>query len=141
MHRELLILVCHDTDGHFADGNRHTVRHLLEHAGYIATFQPRDTQQYLLACHDGGQVIVRAPGLDGTRTFHRIELYLNAESWTPDLFALVYDLMLHGGFGLMDGIQVQQFIVTQPQQISYFPWLPQPPILVRSVHDLEQVLV
>lgn len=140
MHRELLILVCHDADGHFADGNRRAVRHVLEHAEYIIEIQPQNTQQYRLTCRDGGSVILRAPGLDGARAFHRIALYLDTESWTPNLLALVYDLMRHGNFGLMDSIQVQRFIVTQPQQVSYFPWLPQPPILVRSARDLEQTL-
>jgi hypothetical protein len=26
--------------------------------------------------------------------------------------------------------------VTQPQQISYFPWLPEPPLLARTPRDL-----
>ena len=52
------------------------------------------------------------------------------------MLSLVFELMALGGFGLMNNVDVPQFIVTQPQQISYFPWLPEPPLLVRSPRDL-----
>jgi hypothetical protein len=38
----------------------------------------------------------------------------------------------------MNDLDMPQFIVTQPQQVSYFPWLPEPPVLIRNSQDLGQ---
>lgn len=140
MHRELMILVCHDADGHFADGNRCAVRSILEQSDYLANIYPLDSTRQLITTGDGGQITLRASGLADNRAFHRIELYLVSSTWTPDLLRLVFDLMQRGGFGLMDDIDSAHLFVTQPQQVSYYPWLPQPPLLVRNTTDLEQAL-
>ncbi len=141
MHHEMMILVCHAADGHFADGNRSAVRRVLDQAGYITEFKTHAAAYYSVTCRDGGRVRLRAPGLAGDRAFHRIEVYRESESWTPNLLTLIFDLMQQGGFGLMETLDVPQFIVTQPQQISYYPWLPQPPVLVRNANDLKQFLM
>jgi hypothetical protein len=132
--REMMILVCHASDGHFADGDRKAVRRVLERSEYIAEVYELGPERYQLVCADGGRLKLRAPGLDGHRAFHRIELF--PEKWTVDMLSLVFELMSSGGFGLMNNLDVPQFIVTQPQQISYFPWLPEPPLLVRNPRDL-----
>jgi hypothetical protein len=49
--------------------------------------------------------------------------------------------MRMGGFGLLDGLDTAQFIVTEPQQVGYFPRLPEPPLLVRSPRDLAYTLL
>jgi hypothetical protein len=132
--REMMILVCHASDGHFADGDRRAVRRVLERSEHITEIHELGPERYVLVCADGGRVELRAPGLGGQRAFHRIELY--PERWTPGLVSLVFELMSFGGFGLMNNLEMPQFIVTQPQQVSYFPWLPEPPLLVRNPRDL-----
>jgi hypothetical protein len=135
MHR-MMMLVCHATDGHFADGNREAVRRELNRSTYVAHLDLRGPGQYSITCRDGGRLKLYAPGLNGHRSFHRIDLFLESAFWTPDIADLVFELMNKGGFGLVENLDVPQFIVTQPQQITYFPWLPEPPRLVRSARDL-----
>jgi hypothetical protein len=134
MPREMTILVCHASDGHFADGDRQAVRRVLERSEYITEIKALGTERYTLTCVDGGRLGLRAPGLNGQRAFHRMELF--PETWTPAMVGLVFDLMSSGGFGLVNNLEMPQFIVTQPQQISYFPWLPEPPLLARTPRDL-----
>jgi hypothetical protein len=141
MHRDMLILVCHAADGHFADGDRAAIRSVLDRSDYIAALDAIDTVGYVIVCRDGGHVTLHAPGLETMRSFHRMTLYLESNTWTSDLHLLVFALMKRGGFGLMDDIELAQFIVTQPEQVSYYPWLPQPPLLVRDVAALAQALV
>ncbi len=140
MHRDMLILVCHADDGHFADGDRAAVRRVLNQSDYVTNVETIDTAGYVITCRDGGRVTLHAPGLDTPRSFHRIALYLESRTWTPDLLRLVFAFMHRGVFGLMDDLELAQFIVTQPQQVSYYPWLPQPPLLVRDVAALTQAL-
>ncbi|MBI5958065.1 MAG: hypothetical protein HY866_04985 [Chloroflexi bacterium] len=135
MHHPSMILVCHAADGHFADGDRSAVRHLLEHSTTIAAIEPCGPERYAITCGDGGQLAVYMPGLENHRSFHRIELSL-LSNLTQDMLDLVFDLMAAGGFGLVKDLDDPHFIVTQPQQVGYFPWLPEPPLLVRSSHDL-----
>jgi hypothetical protein len=130
-----MILVCHAADGHFADGDRHAVHHLLDHSMTIAEIELSGPDRYCISCYDGGQIEVVMPGLNSHRSFHRIELTLLTD-WTQQMLDLVFDLMTAGGFGLVIDLDDPHFIVTQPQQVSYFPWLPEPPLLVRSSHDL-----
>jgi hypothetical protein len=132
----MMILVCHAVDGRFADGNREAVRRELSRSMSVTRLDACGPEQYTLTCRDGGRLRLYAPGLSGQRSFHRIELFLESARWTPDMLHLVFDLMNQGGFGLMENLDVPQFIVTQPQQITYFPWLPEPPKLVRSARDL-----
>lgn len=140
MSYDLMILVCHDTNGHFNDGNRRAIQGVLNTAGYIATVQPHGIARWLVTCKDGGCMVLYAPGLDTTHAFHRMVLHCGKGRWTPDVLHLVFDIMHKGGFGLMTSVHVPHLIVTQPQQITYFPWLPQPPLLVRTPHDLAQAL-
>lgn len=140
MHPDIMILVCHAADGRFADGNRAAVRRVLDWADYIAEVHVQAAGCYAITCSDGGRARLRAPGLDGTRSFHRIDMIRESAGWTPNLLTLIFDLMQYGGFGLMETVDVSQFIVTQPLQITYYPWLPQPPLLVRSANDLGQLL-
>lgn len=140
MQYDLMILVCHDTDGHFHDGNRLAVHHVLNTASYIATVQPNGNARRIVTCKDGGCTVLYAPGLDTTHVFHRIVLTCAQGHRTRDVLHLVFDLMHKGGFGLMTSVHVPHLIVTQPQQVSYFPWLPQPPLLVRTARDLAQAL-
>jgi hypothetical protein len=65
-----------------------------------------------------------------------MEVALYADYWTSDMLMLLFNIMHSGGFGLVEDLEAPQFIVTRPQQVSYFPWLPQPPLLVRSPRDL-----
>lgn len=134
MPREMMILVCHAADGHFADGDRQAVRQVLERSAYIAEMDNLGPERYTIRCTDSGRFELRAPGLDGQRAFHRMELF--PETWTPDMLSLLYELLVTGGFGLMNSVDVTQFIVTQPQQVNCFPWLPEPPLLVRNPRDL-----
>jgi hypothetical protein len=138
--RDMLILACHAADGHFADGDRSAVRLVLDQSHYICALTPLSLEHFALVCADGGEIELRAPGLEGQRSFHRIELFIAPDSWTADIFRLIFDLMHRGGFGLVNNLEAQHFIVTQPQQVSYFPWLPEPPLLVRSPHDLSYAL-
>jgi hypothetical protein len=140
MQRDMLILACHAVNGHFADGDRSAVRLVLDQSHYIVALTPLGPEHIALVCTDGGEVELRAPGLEGKRSFHRIELFIAPGTWTSDIFSLVFDLMNRGGFGLVNNLESSQFIVTQPQQVSYFPWLPEPPLLVRSPRDLSYAL-
>jgi hypothetical protein len=134
----MMILVCHAADGYFADGDRQAVQWVLDHSERIGNALRLGPDRYTVTCADGGCLELRAPGLAGStpRSFHRMELFLGSQEWTMDMLNLVFDLMQAGGFGLVDNLEVPQFIVTQPQQVSYFPWLPEPPLLVRNSHDL-----
>jgi hypothetical protein len=136
----MLILACHAADGYFADGDRNAVRLVLDQSLHIVALTPLGPEQFALACADGGEIELRAPGLEGERSFHRIELFIAPGAWTPDIFGLIFELMNQGGFGLVNDLESAQFIVTLPQQVSYFPWLPRPPLLVRSPRDLSHVL-
>jgi hypothetical protein len=140
MLRDMMILVCHSADGHFADGDRQAVRRVLNQSKYIASVKRVSPERYAITCTDGGRLELHAPGLKAYRSFHRIELFGEAGVWTDDMLRLLYDLMSAGGFGLMDNLDMPQFIVTQPRQVSYFPWLPEPPVLVRNSHDLGQTI-
>jgi len=135
MHR-MMMLVCHAVDGRFADGNREAVRRELSRSAYVSGLDVRAPEQFTITSRDGGRLGLYAPGLSGQRSFHRIELVLESARWTPDMLHLVFDLMNKGGFGLVENLEFPRFIVTQPQQITYFPWLPEPPRLVRSARDL-----
>jgi hypothetical protein len=135
-----MILVCHAADGHFADGNREAVRRVLDHSEHIACVNLLGREQYEIICADGGSFELYASGLDEGRSFHRMELVLTAESGTADVLHVLLDLMRRGGFGLMDSLETSQFIVTLPQQVVYFPWLPEPPLLVRNPRDLGHTL-
>ena len=139
MQTDMLIFVCHAADGHFADGDRDAVRRILDQSDYIVEINLLRNEQYAILCPDNGAFELRAPGLDGRRSFHRMELIL-ATSWTPDMLELVFDLMNAGQFGLMNNLDMPQFIVSQPAQVSYFPWLPEPPLLVRTPQDLGYAL-
>jgi hypothetical protein len=130
----MMILVCHASDGHFADGDRKAVRGVLERSQHIAELHELGPERYGIICADGGRIELRAPGLNGHRAFHRMELF--PETWTSTMLSLIYELMVCGRFGLVNNLDIPQFIVTQPQQVSYFPWLPEPPLLVRSPRDL-----
>ena len=131
-----LILVCHAADGHFADGNRRAVRSVLDHSISVARIDPLGKERYALRCHDGGRLELHAPGLDGYRSFHRMELALDGDGWTKDMLNLIFELMRAGGFGLMDSLETSHFIVASPDQVSYFPRLPEAPLLVRDSRDL-----
>lgn len=136
MHHTLMVLVCHATDGYFADGDREAVRRVLEWSDSIAQIDELGHERYTITCADQGQLELSAPGLYGSRSFHRMELSTRTSQWTSDMFNLLFDLMRAGGFGLMDDLCASRLIVTLPQQVSYFPWLPEPPLLVRNAHEL-----
>jgi hypothetical protein len=131
-----LILVCHATDGHFADGNRQAVQQVLNRSMWIARVDRLGRGRYVIHCPDGGRLELNAPGLDGRRSFHRMEVVLDADGWTKDILNLILELMRSGGFGLMDSLDASQFIVASPDQVSYFPRLPKAPLLVRNSRDL-----
>jgi len=136
MQHEMLVLVCHAVDGHFADGDRAAVRRILEESPLITRLDALGAEQYLITTPDGGAFELHAPGLASRRSFQRMVVISRARVWSMDTLDLVYDLMCVGGFGLINNFDMPYFIVTQPQQISYFPWLPEPPLLVRSAQDL-----
>lgn len=136
MQQEMKLLVCHAADGHFADGDRAAIRRVLARSERIAAIQSLGHDCYAIVCTDGGRLQLCAPGLSGTRPFHRIELYLDGRTWSEDLLSLIYEMMCAGGFGLVDNLAEPQFVVTDPRQIAYYPWLPEPPLLVRSAQDL-----
>lgn len=133
-----MLLVCHAADGHFANGNREAVRRLLARAAceVRAIAQGR----FSVKCLDGGQIELVAPGLDGTGSFRRAELRFSAASWTDDVLHLVMSLMRVGGFGLLDDVNAPQILVASPEHLLSFPWLPEPPRLVRSVEQLALAL-
>ncbi|GAB4422110.1 MAG: hypothetical protein Kow00106_19260 [Anaerolineae bacterium] len=139
MLREMVILVCHAQDGRFADGDRAAVRQVLETSDQVARVLPLGSDVKQVSCADGGRLVLRAPGLDSQRSFHRIDLFPISD-WTSAMAELVYDLMREGGFGLVQDLTTPQFLVTQPQQLTYYPWLPEPPILVRSASELARTL-
>lgn len=129
-----LILVCHAADGHFANGNRDGVLRVFDRLRCAVAERGRG--HFDILCADGGSFELVAPGLNGSQTFHRMELVLNDRSQTKDVLRVILELMRVGGFGLMDSLSASQFIVASPQQVGFFPWLPEPPLLVRNVHDL-----
>jgi hypothetical protein len=131
-----MILVCHAADGHFADGNREAIRRVLDRSEHIAAVTLLGREMYEIACDDGGSFELHAPGLDENRSFHHMEVFLSDDTGTPGVLAVLLELMRQGGFGLMDGVDASQFILSLPQQVVYFPWLPEPPLLVRSPRDL-----
>jgi len=135
MLREMVILVCHAQDGRFADGDRAAVRQILQHSNYVARTTVLEAGVQQVICVDGGQLVLRAPGLDGPRSFHRMDIF-PMSVWTGAMVGLLYDLMHKGGFGLVQDLATSQFLVTHAQQITYFPWLPEPPVLVRSAGEL-----
>ncbi len=135
-----MILVCHAADGHFADGNREAVRRVLDMSNVVADVHLLGRERYEIFCADGGRLELYAPGLDWTRSFHRMEVSFTPETWSADVLSLLLELMRKGGFGLLDRLDAPQLIVTQPIEVVYFPWLPEPPLLVRSPRDLGDTL-
>ncbi|NLX08477.1 MAG: hypothetical protein GXY36_02365 [Chloroflexi bacterium] len=135
-----MLLICHSADGHFADGNREAVKRVLEQT--TCTFKHREpgSAWYTIMCPDGGLIELNAPGLEGNRPFHRMEVIVYCETWTRGTLNLLMDLMRAGGFGLLDSLDTAQVIVADLQQVIYFPWLPEPPLFVRSSRDLGQTL-
>ncbi len=136
MPRKMMILVCHAEDGRFADGDRAAIRAALADSKSVARVSETGGGWIEVICVDGGRLTLRAPGLNGGRVFHRMYLFLETETWTAAMLRLVYALMRAGGFGLVRDLDAPQFLVAQPQQVTYFPWLPEPPRLVRSARDL-----
>jgi hypothetical protein len=136
-----MILVCHATDGRFADGDRDAVRSILTHSPRIMQLAMIEAETFWIRCRDGGQLALSAPGLDRARSFHHMGVSVAAGGWTADSLHLLFDLMRLGGFGLVDDIDTPHFIVTDPQQVRYFPWLPEPPLVVRSSDALGFMLM
>ncbi|MCZ7540923.1 MAG: hypothetical protein M5U29_13655 [Anaerolineae bacterium] len=136
MARMMLLLVCHSEDGRFADGDRAAIRAALANSKCISRVTDVGAGWIEVVCVDGGRLTLRAPGLNGCCAFHRMYLFLETETWTAAMLRLVYSLMRAGGFGLVCDLDAPQFLVTQPRQVTYFPWLPEPPRLVRSSRDL-----
>jgi hypothetical protein len=135
-----MILVCHAADGHFADGDREAVRAMLAPSACVSSVNILGSGRYQILCADGGQLELHAPGLEGAHAFHHMELFLQSKAFTHKTLSLILTMMQQGGFGLMDGLDAPQFIVTSPQQVHYFPRLPNTPLLVRSPRDLGRVL-
>ncbi|MEW6578434.1 MAG: hypothetical protein AB1435_04485 [Chloroflexota bacterium] len=140
MARKMLLLVCHAEDGRFADGDRTAIRAALTDSKCVARVIEVGGGWIEVICVDGGRLTLRAPGLNGRCAFHRMCLFLESETWTAAMLRLVYTLMRAGGFGLVRDLDAPQFLVTQPQQVTYFPWLPEPPLLVRNSRDLGALL-
>ncbi|MEP0762294.1 MAG: hypothetical protein HRF48_06095 [Chloroflexota bacterium] len=136
MARNMLLLVCHAEDGRFADGDRTAIRTALTDSKCVSRVIEAGGGWFEVICVDGGRLTLRAPGLNGGCAFHRMYLFLETETWTVAMLRLVYALMRAGGFGLVRDLDAPQFLVTHPQQVTYFPWLPEPPRLVRSSRDL-----
>lgn len=136
MARKMLLLVCHAEDGRFADGDRAAIRAALADSKCVARAMGVGDGWIEVICVDGGRLTLRAPGLNEQYTFHRMALFPESQTWTAAMLRLVYTLMCAGGFGLVHDLDAPQFLVTQPQQVTYFPWLPEPPLLVRSSRDL-----
>jgi len=135
-----MILVCHAADGHITDGDRQGIRRVLDWSETVARVELSGSEAYDITLVDGGRVELHAPGLDGTRSFHHMELFFDSREVTPGVLTLIYDLMRSGGFGLMDSVEASQFIVSLPQQVAYFPRLPEMPHLVRNSRDLGHTL-
>lgn len=136
MAQKMLLLACHAEDGRFAGGDRTAIRDVLASSDCIARLMQVGDGLIEIACVDGGRLTLRAPGLHEHCAFHRIYLFAESKTCTPAMLRLVYALMCAGGFGLVRDLDRPQFLVTQPQQVTYFPWLPEPPLLVRSARDL-----
>lgn len=139
MHRQL-ILICHDIQGHLANGDRQGVQRVLAQAPYVIDVQAAGQDCFEITCADAGRVWLHAPGLERTGAFRRMALELDSDAPSDDELRLVLDLMRAGNFGLMVSLGARQFIVSRPQQVISFPWLPQPPVLVRTIRDLSQSL-
>lgn len=135
-----MLLVCHAADGYFADGNRLAVRRVLDRAALAMHGTTTGRDWYELCSSEGNPLRIHAPGLDGSRTFHRIELHADDAALTSGSLALIYDIMLLGGFGLLRTLDTCHFIVTSRQQAAYFPHLPEPPCVIRSAAELEHLL-
>ncbi|HEX3054382.1 MAG TPA: hypothetical protein VHP83_27245 [Aggregatilineaceae bacterium] len=135
-----MILVCHAADGHIADGDRQGIRRVLDWSESVANVELSGCESYEIVLVDGGKLELDAPGLDGNRSFHHMELFFDTSEVTPGVLTLIYELMHGGGFGLMDSVEASQFIVSQPQQVAYFPRLPEMPRLVRNSRDLGHTL-
>ncbi len=140
MTRKMLLLVCHSEDGRFADGDRAAIRAALADSKCVSRVMDVGAGWIEIVCADGGRLALRAPGLNGCCVFHRICVFVETETWTAAMLRLVYTLMCAGGFGLVRDLDAPQFLVTRPQQVTYFPWLPEPPRLVRSSRDLGALL-
>jgi hypothetical protein len=140
MQRRMMMLVCHAADGHFADGDRKAVRRVLERSDAVVDLMGMGAERYEILCADGGRLRLSAPGLESQRSFHRMELYCDEHGWTDTMLAFVFDLMQAGRFGLMVDVEASEFIVTSPEQVHYFPWLPQPPMLIRHSRDLAYMI-
>ncbi|NLE52129.1 MAG: hypothetical protein GX613_12060 [Chloroflexi bacterium] len=139
MHRHL-ILICHDAQGHLANGDRQGVQRVLAQAPYLVDVQAAGHDCFEIVCADAGRLWLHAPGLARGGTFRRMALELDCDIPSDDILTLLLDLMRAGNFGLMVSLGARQFIVSRPQQVISFPWLPQPPLLVRSVRDLSRSL-
>lgn len=139
MHRQL-ILICHDIQGHLANGDRRGVQRVLAQAPYVIDVRTASQECFEITCADAGRVWLHAPGLESAGAFRRMALELDSDAPSDDVLRLVLDLMRAGNFGLMVSLGARQFIVSRPQQVISFPWLPQPPVLVRTIHDLSQSL-
>lgn len=139
VHRQL-ILICHDTQGHLANGDRRGVQRVLTQAPYVIDLQAAGQDGFEILCADAGRVWLHAPGLEHPGAFRRMALELDSDTPSDDVLRLVLDLMRAGNFGLMTSLGAHQFIVSRPQQVISFPWLPQPPVLVRTIRDLGQSL-
>ncbi|MBN1202127.1 MAG: hypothetical protein JXJ20_09755 [Anaerolineae bacterium] len=136
MQRDMMLLVSHAEDGHFADGDRDGVRRVLSGSEYIGDLKLVARERYEIVCTDGAALELYAPGLHKKRPFHRIELFLDLQARTVAALNLILELMREGEFGLMDGLDAARFIVSSPQQLDYFPHLCGPPLLARNTRDL-----
>ncbi|WP_162909627.1 hypothetical protein [Aggregatilinea lenta] len=133
-----MLLVCHAADGRIATGNREAVRRVLARADYDVRAVRRGW--FAITCADGGSVELVAPGLEGTHTFRRAELIFNAASWTEGVLQLVMSIMRAGGFGLLDGLNATRVMITTPEHLLHYPWLPEPPLIIRGPRHLATAL-
>lgn len=135
-----MLLVCHAADGYFGDGNRLAVRRILDRAALTMPSPATGPDRYEICFADGGRFSIHAPGLDSPHPFHRIALHADAAALTPSALALIYDIMILGGFGLLSTLNTCRFIVTSRQQAAYYPHLPEPPHVILSAAELGHVL-
>lgn len=135
-----MILVCHADDGHFTDGDHGAVRRVLQRLEVIHAVHSQPDDWYIITCHDGGQLHLYAPGLDGHRSFRRLLIVIDDQQWTRDAVHLLLEIMRAGGFGLMARVDAPQMIVTLPRQVLSYPWLPDAPLLARTSHDLATMI-